>query len=142
MTAPHPTGGIVDPTCVVAAYSADEFGRAAVAAAAELASARAARLLVVNATKGEALVDTRFAADDEIVGLLDELRARGIDVEVQREVVLDVADAVVRAAQEARADLVVVGVRPRSPVGKALLGSVAQRVILDAHCPVLAVRPS
>ena len=46
------------------------------------------------------------------------------------------------AAEAARADLVVVGIRPRSPVGKALMGSVSQRVILDAHCPVVAVKPA
>ena len=38
-------------------------------------------------------------------------------------------------------DLVVVGVRRRTPVGKMLLGSVAQRVILDARCPVVSVKP-
>lgn len=140
MNAAKPTG-LSDPDVVVAAYSADEFGRAAVAAAADLALTHGARLLVVNATKGESLVDTRYAAETDIVSLLDDLRARGVDVEVQREMVPDVADAVVSAAEAAGADLVVVGVRPRSPVGKALLGSVAQRVILDAHCPVLAVRP-
>ncbi|MET1038318.1 MAG: universal stress protein, partial [Aeromicrobium sp.] len=39
------------------------------------------------------------------------------------------------------ASLIVVGIRPRTPVGKLLLGSVAQRLILDAECPVLAVKP-
>ena len=38
--------------------------------------------------------------------------------------------------------MIVVGVRHRTPVGKLLLGSVAQRVILDAPCPVLAVKPA
>jgi len=39
------------------------------------------------------------------------------------------------------ADLLVIGIRHRNPVGKLLLGSVAQRIILDATCPVLAVKP-
>jgi nucleotide-binding universal stress UspA family protein len=34
----------------------------------------------------------------------------------------------------------VVGMHRRSPVGKALLGSTAQRILLGAPCPVLAVR--
>jgi hypothetical protein len=34
----------------------------------------------------------------------------------------------------------VVGVRKRSPVGKAVLGSIAQRLILEATVPVLSVK--
>jgi len=52
----------------------------------------------------------------------------------------DAADEVLQAAEDARADLVVIGLRHRSPVGKLLLGSTAQRVLLDARCPVLAVK--
>ena len=38
------------------------------------------------------------------------------------------------------ADLLVLGARRRSPVGKALLGSVAQTIILEANVPVLVVK--
>ena len=48
----------------------------------------------------------------------------------------------VAAADEEHATLIVVGIRHRTPVGKLLLGSVAQRIILEAHCPVLAVKPA
>lgn len=135
------TASPLQPRCVVAAYSADDYGRAAVAYAEAVALAAGARLVVVNATRGDSYVDSRFAADDEIGALRERLVGEGLEVEIRHDLVPDVAEAVVVAADEARADLVVVGVRRRTPVGKLLLGSVAQRVILDAHCPVVAVKP-
>ncbi|MCX6402047.1 MAG: universal stress protein [Propionibacteriales bacterium] len=138
MNQPNP----LKPTCVVAAYSADVYGKAAIAYAEALARAAGARLVVVNATRGDSLVDTRYAHEEEITDLVDRLQAEGISVELHRDVVPDVAEAVVSAAEAAGADLVVVGVRRRTPVGKLLMGSVAQRVILDAHCPVIAVKPA
>ncbi len=72
-----------------------------------------------------------------------EIEARGVDVEV-REFVRgnDPADDVLTVAQERDATLIVIGVRRRSPVGKLLLGSNSQAILLNADCPVLAVKPS
>jgi nucleotide-binding universal stress UspA family protein len=44
-------------------------------------------------------------------------------------------------AREQGSDLVVIGIRRRTPTGKLILGSQAQRILLDAPCPVLAVKP-
>jgi nucleotide-binding universal stress UspA family protein len=126
---------------IVVAYSADTYGKAALEHAAGLARKDGARLVVVNATRGDSLVDTRFAQDADIAAVQAGLEADGLEVAVRHDVVPDVAEAVLAAAAEEDADLIVVGVRHRSPVGKLLLGSVAQRVILDAACPVLAVKP-
>ena len=49
------------------------------------------------------------------------------------------ADEVVRYADEHDARFVVLGPRKRSPAGKALFGSVAQSVMLEADCSVVAV---
>jgi nucleotide-binding universal stress UspA family protein len=52
----------------------------------------------------------------------------------------DVADTLLGLVEEVDADLLVIGARRRSPVGKALLGSVAQTLILEANLPVLVVK--
>jgi nucleotide-binding universal stress UspA family protein len=52
----------------------------------------------------------------------------------------DLAGALLELVDSIGADLLVIGARRRSPVGKALLGSVAQTVILEANLPVLVVK--
>lgn len=51
----------------------------------------------------------------------------------------DPAEEIVRAARAEDADQIVLGGRKRSPVGKAVFGSVVQDVILDADRPVLTI---
>ncbi len=71
-----------------------------------------------------------------------ELAEAGQSVEV-REVPDsdDPADDLITAAEESGASLIVIGLRRRTPVGKLILGASAQRILLDAPCPVLAVKP-
>jgi len=47
---------------------------------------------------------------------------------------------IVEFAEENAVDLIVIGIRRRSRVGKILMGSSAQYVILKAGCPVLTVK--
>ena len=71
--------------------------------------------------------------------LRDLLHDAGIDTSV-RGAVGDHGDQIVALAKDTAADLVVVGGRKRSPTGKAVFGSVAQEVMLNAPCPVTFVR--
>ncbi|MDR0481983.1 MAG: universal stress protein [Cellulomonadaceae bacterium] len=52
----------------------------------------------------------------------------------------DLAEDVVNTAAKENAELIVIGLRRRSPVGKLVLGAGAQRILLDSPCPVLAVK--
>jgi nucleotide-binding universal stress UspA family protein len=52
----------------------------------------------------------------------------------------DHGDSIVGLAEESDTDLVIVGGRQRSPTGKAVFGSTAQKVMLSAPCPVTFVR--
>ena len=126
---------------VVVAYTPDAYGEAALSHGAAEAKHRETGLVVVNATKGDAFVDTKYANAEELQVMLAGLEESGIDVTVRRDATADTAHLVVDVAKETDASLVVVGIRPRSPVGKAVIGSVAQRIVLDAPCPVLAVKP-
>lgn len=126
---------------VLIAYTPDDFGRAALTYGIAEARRRSARVIAVNATRGDAYVDERHADDDRVATLEKELTDSGLEFVVRRPIAADVAEAVVDAADEDGADVIVIGLRRRSPVGKLVMGSVAQRVLLGAGCPVLAVKP-
>ena len=51
-------------------------------------------------------------------------------------------DEIVRFAAQNRADLIVMGTHGRTALTHVLLGSVAERVVRHAACPVLTVRPT
>ncbi len=53
----------------------------------------------------------------------------------------DPADDLITAAEDSGASLIVIGLRRRTPRRKLILGASAQRILLDAPCPVLAVKP-
>jgi nucleotide-binding universal stress UspA family protein len=129
-------------TTIVVGWTPDEFGEAALARGVEEATLREGRLVVVNATRGDALVDDRFADEEQLGRLTADLASRGIEVDVRRSMGADVGDQVLAVAGDVSADLVVIGLRRRSPVGKLLMGSVAQRILLGADCAVLAVKPA
>jgi nucleotide-binding universal stress UspA family protein len=126
---------------IVVGWTPDQYGRAAVSAGVAEAQLRGHRLVVVNATRGDALVDERYAAKSERAALESELAASGVPHEIRQTMGVDVGEQVLEVAEEVSAGLVVIGLRRRTPVGKLLLGSVAQRILLGADCPVLAVKP-
>ncbi|WP_318570361.1 universal stress protein [Salinigranum marinum] len=76
---------------------------------------------------------TQLAPVREASDVLDEA---GIDYDVT-ESSGDPAEAIIDAADDVDADLIVIGGRKRSPAGKALFGSVTQTVILNAGRPVM-----
>ena len=73
--------------------------------------------------------------------LEERLTDSGVEHEVRQTMGRDIADEILAVAKEVEADAIVIGIRHRTPVGKLIMGSVAQRVIIDATCPVIAVKP-
>jgi nucleotide-binding universal stress UspA family protein len=130
-------------TTIVVGYVPKPEGRAALRRAAEEAKFRGARLVVINSSRGGRDFEAEDALESE--SDLDDVRAQldaaGVEGEVRQLVRgMDVAEDLVAVAKETGADFIVIGLRRRSPVGKLILGSNAQRILLDAPCPVLSVK--
>lgn len=127
---------------VLLSWTPGPVGEGALDVAIAEATLRGTRLVVVNATKGDSLVDTRFDhhLDDGPVG--QRLKASGVDHEVVQELGDDPVEVILDVLSRVGADLLVVGLRRRTPVGKLILGSTSQRLLLDSPVPVLAVKPA
>lgn len=83
----------------------------------------------------ESLPDIR-GESDTVQRVERRLEDAGIDVQ-REEMVGDPADCILQMATDIDADTVVLGARNRSPAGKAIFGSVSQKVILETDRPVL-----
>ena len=128
---------------VVVGYVPKPEGRAALARAVDEARLRGSTLVVVNASRGDAYVDPGFASVQDVELVKSSLARSGVPHELRQLVRgKDPAEEVVEAAEEVGAELIVIGMRRRTAVGKFLLGSTAQRILLDAACPVLSVPAS
>lgn len=115
---------------IVVGYSAKPEGQAALRRSIAEARLRGSRLIVVHTTPE---VET-----DELTVELDR---SGVAYEVAAPVEDRApAEELIAIAERSDAAFIVIGLRRRSPVGKLLLGSNAQRVLLDASCAVLAVK--
>ncbi|BBY91669.1 universal stress protein [Mycobacterium gallinarum] len=126
---------------IVIGYSADAFGRAALEHGIAEAKLRGSTLLVINSTSGEAYSDPRFAQSGEVHDVERHLNECGVEFELTQPVGVDTAEELLKAMGRDDAELLVIGIRHRSPVGKLLLGSVSQQVLLECPKPVLAVKP-
>ena len=114
---------------IVVGYSSRPEGRAALQRGLSEAALRAAGLIVLHGPDDDL---DELTADLDKAGVSYALQAPGEDS--------DPAEDLIGLAEDAGALFIVIGLRRRSPVGKLLLGSNAQRVLLDATCPVLAVK--
>jgi len=127
---------------IVVGYLATPEGRAALDAAVDEARRRDTRVVVVVSARPDEPTDQRAAVESALAQVDADLSGEGIQHEVRLLDGGDVADDLIATAEEVGAQLVVIGLRRRSPVGKLILGANAQRVLFDAPCPVLTVKPA
>ena len=125
---------------VIVGYVPTPAGEAALEAGIAEAVLRREELVVVNSAREGALVD-RAVAEPEVLAKAEQRAvAAGVSARVLQPSHQDLADGLLDLAKELEASLIVIGLRHRTPVGKLILGSSAQRILLEADRPVLAVK--
>jgi nucleotide-binding universal stress UspA family protein len=128
---------------IVVFYSPTTEGEAAFHAAVAEAQLRDAALTVVRhvpvAGGGQ---QTRVRETQEaLAAAVAEAGTAGVEAEQRLELgPQSAAAAVLRVANELDPSLIVIGLRRRSPVGKLVMGSAAQEILLHADQPVLGVK--
>lgn len=126
---------------IVVGYVPTPEGDAALTAAVAESRLRDQPLHVVNSSRGDALADPRFASADALEAVRSRLEESGVVYDLEQPVRgREASEEVVEAADRVHATLIVIGLRRRTATGKLITGSQAQRILLDAHCPVLAVK--
>lgn len=128
---------------VVVGYVPKPEGEAAVDQGIAEAKLRGTTLIVVNSHRGGREYDDAKSArsEQDLDALEAKLKDSGLEYEVRQLVRgFEPAEDLIGIAEDCDADLIVIGLRRRTPVGKLILGSNAQRILLDAPCPVLAVK--
>ncbi|WEK02742.1 MAG: universal stress protein [Candidatus Devosia phytovorans] len=147
-------------TRIVVGIDGSELATKALRHALVLGKEMNARLLVVTSTEPSVLVapGSEFMAVDtsSVIPDMEEVKARsaevtlnaarelaaasGLDIETQHVPASVAADAIVSAARENGADLIVMGSHGRRGLGRLLLGSQAAEVLAHSTIPVLVVK--
>jgi len=126
---------------ILVGYTPTAEGVAALDFATDHAKLTGASLTVLNTGKNGDYSDPVYATAQDIDAVEGGLSKAGIEFEVRRpNDGLSATDAILGIAEEIGADLLVIGLRKRSAVGKLITGSTAQQILLDAPCPVLTVK--
>ncbi len=126
---------------IVVAYAPRPEGLAALEKAIEIAKRRNENLVVVNASPGGSKADAAMVGTTEAEHVEKLLADSGVDAEFKRFVRGKNAVEEIKALVESLpTSLLIIGLRRRSAVGKLVLGSVAQELLLSVACPVLAVK--
>ena len=125
---------------ILVAYAPRPEGQAALEKGIEIALRRKEHLLVVNATPGGG-EDTAMASASDVERVERMLVQEGLSAEFKQygrgKTTVEEIEAIVESQP---ISLLVIGLRKRSAVGKLILGSVAQDLLMTIPCPILAVK--
>jgi nucleotide-binding universal stress UspA family protein len=126
---------------ILVAYVPRPEGQAALDKGMEIAKRRQERLVVVNASPGGSQEDPSKADASEVERVETLLARSGLDAEFKQYIRGKSAVSEIEALVDTlQVSLLVIGLRKRTAVGKLILGSVAQDLLLAVSCPVLTVK--
>jgi nucleotide-binding universal stress UspA family protein len=126
---------------VLVAYLPTPEGEAAFAAGLAEADRRSEPLVLVNSPRSGAPVSNTVADEPTLARLRESAATHHVQLDVRLEGHTDdLVDLLLTTADEVDASVIVIGLRHRTAVGKLLMGSNAQRILLQTKRPVLAVK--
>jgi nucleotide-binding universal stress UspA family protein len=126
---------------ILVAYVPRPEGQAALEKGIELAKERDEFLIVVNATPGGSGDDPSRADAQDVERVEQLISVSGIKAEFKQFVrgknAVEELDDLVASSN---ASMLVIGLRRRTAVGKLIMGSMAQEILMNISCPILAVK--
>jgi nucleotide-binding universal stress UspA family protein len=126
---------------ILIGYVPTPAGDAALTAGLAEAARSGDDVVVLNSPRRGSTVDAGLVGDTE--ALLARAREAGVSATVdQSDHGADLVTTVEALVERTGARLVVIGLRRRSPIGKLVMGSDAQRMLLELDVPILAVKPA
>ena len=126
---------------ILVAYVPRPEGRAALDKGIEIATRRQERLVVVNASAGGKEDETVLVDGYEGERVEERLAQLPIQAEFKQFVRGNsTIDEIVGLVESEQVSVLVIGLRKRTAVGKLILGSVAQELLMTVSCPVLCVK--
>ena len=126
---------------ILVAYAPRPEGRMALLKGLEIAKRRNEHLLVVNASPGGSGEDASKADVQDVESVEQIIAASGINAEFRQFVRgKSAVEEIETLVETLPVSLLIIGLRHRSKVGKLIMGSVAQDILMSVRCPVLAVK--
>jgi nucleotide-binding universal stress UspA family protein len=128
---------------IVIGYVPTPVGDAALDAGLTEAGAHGDDVVILNSPRRRSTVDGDLIDEATADELLARAQRAGVVATVDHaDHGADLVDTFQAVVDRTSARLVVIGVRRRTPVGKLVMGSGAQRLLLELDVPILAVKPA
>jgi nucleotide-binding universal stress UspA family protein len=134
---------MTSPATIVSGDVPTPVGEAALEAGLAEAAAHGDDVVILNSPRRRSTVDGELISETAADELVARAAALGVTARVDHaDHGDDIVETFAQVVGSVSARLVVIGLRRRSPVGKLVTGSDAQRLLLDLDVPILAVKPA